>query len=207
MIKEITNFISSLDPDFKSLGIKPKDGLHILLSIQTENGNLSLPYSTMRYAFTRKKEHTPDEMKLLEKVSSFAHLSWCVNTNKCFDLPIKAIHSCSPYCVAIKRENLTGGGKFKYNIKSQVYERINSYFEKALDLIESENDKQRAILFKNSLNSEDKFNSWFLKIEEYQEIKDSDYIIFYLDEPLEKYSLTNEVYLADKLFNNTSVIN
>ena len=34
MIKELTNFIRSLDPGMKMLGMKPKEGLHILIRIK-----------------------------------------------------------------------------------------------------------------------------------------------------------------------------
>lgn len=199
MIKEVSNFIESLDPTFKSLGIKPKDGLHVMFSIQNNEGKLVI--SKNSYASTKKKEPSPDEIELLKKAASLTQVAWCVNTNKCFDLPTKSIHSCSPYCVAIKKENLTGGEKYNKNIKSQVYERINSYFDKALELVDDETDKQRIILFKNAINSEDSFNSWIKDLAEFNELKDAEYVIFYLDEPIEKFIKTNEKYLSDKLFN------
>lgn len=201
MIKEISIFIESLDPTFKSLGIKPKDGLHVMFSIQKNDGELVISKNSISHASTKKKESTPDELELLKKAASLTQVAWCVNTNKCFDLPTKAIHSCSPYCVAIKKENLTGGEKYNKNTKSQVYERINSYFEKALELVDDETDKQRIILFKNAINSEDSFNSWVKDLAEFKELKDAEYIIFYLDEPIEKFTKTNQKYLSDKLFN------
>lgn len=200
MIKTISNFISSLDQEFRSLGLKPKDGLHILLKTEVKDSELQVS-KEFDYAYTRKKEQSPDSIKLLNKAAVLSRLSWCVNTNKCFDLPIKAIHSCSPYCIAIKKENLSGGEKYKSNSKSQVYERINSYFNKAIALIEDEANKQLATVFKLSLSSEALFNQWLELIPEYKEVKDSEYVIFYLDVPVEKYAETNRVYLADKLFN------
>lgn len=201
MIKEISNFIESLDPTFKSLGIKPKEGLHVMFSIQNNDGELVISNNSISHASTKKKEPTPDEIELLKKAASLTQVAWCVNTNKCFDLPTKAIHSCSPYCVAIKKENLTGGEKYNKNTKNQVYERINSYFDKALELIEDETDKQKVILFKNTINSEDSFNSWIKNLAEFKELKDADYVIFYLDESIEKFTKTNDKYLSDKLFN------
>lgn len=201
MIKEISNFIESLDPTFKSLGIKPKEGLHVMFSIQNNDGELVISNNSISHASTKKKEPTPDEIELLKKAASLTQVAWCVNTNKCFDLPTKAIHSCSPYCVAIKKENLTGGEKYNKNTKNQVYERINSYFDKALELIEDETEKQKVILFKNTINSEDSFNSWIKNLAEFKELKDADYVIFYLDESIEKFTKTNDKYLSDKLFN------
>lgn len=202
MIKELSHFVSSLDPEMKALGMKPKEGLHLILLIQEQNGKQFIDdNSLVQYVYTRKKDKSPEDEQFLKKCTTLSQYAWCVNTNKCFDLPIKAIHSCSPYCIALKRENLTGGEKFKSNTKSQVYERISDYFKKAASLLNTEEERQRVRLFENALNSEEKFNAWLEQISEYQSVKDADYIIFYLDEPLENYQKTNERYLADKLFN------
>jgi len=202
MIKELSNFIEDLGPDIKSIGLKPKDGLHILLKIQEDNNRIFINQNSLKqWIFTRKKDAGPNDISFLKQCASLSQLAWCVNTNKCFDLPIKAIHSCSPYCVAIKRENLTGGEKYKYNSKSQVYDRIDSYFSKAYELLDSESEKERIKLFEQALNSESLLNNWLSLIPDYLLLKDAEYIIFYLDEPIEKYEQTNAKYLADKLFN------
>ncbi|SEL90111.1 type 1 periplasmic-binding domain-containing protein [Parapedobacter koreensis] len=202
MIKEISNFIDALDTDIKALGMKAKDGLHVLLSLSQGNEQLSFEKLTLKqYAYTKTKDQTPADIEFLSKVPVLSQLSWCVNTNKCFDLPIKAIHSCSPYCIAVKRENLTDGEKYRANTKSQVYERIDSYFAKALELLSDEKEKKIAEMFRNAINSEEKFNYWLNLIPAYGDVKDSEYVIFYLDVPIEKYEETSNRYLADKLFN------
>lgn len=202
MIKELSNFIESLDPEIKALGIKPKEGLHIMLRLQKEDGRIFIDNTSIVHsAFTRKKDQTPIEFKFLKLCASLSQLSWCVNTNKCYDLPIKAIHSCSPYCLAIKRENLNGGEKYRNNTKTQVFERIESYFAKASDLLEREEDRQQVKLFEQALNSEDKYIAWMKLCPEYGILKDTDYVIFYLDVTIEQYEATNARYLADKLFN------
>jgi CRISPR-associated protein Csh1 len=201
MIKELTNFIKSLDPGMKMLGMKPKEGLHILLRIQKEEDQVFIDeQSIVQTAFIRKKDQTPEEVQFLKRCANLIRLSWCVNTNKCFD-PIKAIHSCSPYCLAVKKENLTGGEKYKENTKSKVYERISSYFAKASELLETDEEKQMIRVFEQAFNSEEKFNAWLTMCPEYEQLKDSEYVIFYLDVPLSQYETTNARYLADKLFN------
>lgn len=205
MLRELINFTDSLDPDFKALGMKHKEGLHIFLEVQND-GERHWIDDNMEVVFTRKKELTPDENALIKRTSTLTQLSWCVNTNKCFDLPIKAIHSCSPYCLALKRENLVGGEKYANNAsgkKSQVYERINAYFGKASELLDSEEEKQYLEIFKNALNTEERFQFWVENSGYWSELKDSDYVIFYLKEPIEKYQATNKKYLADKLFNKS----
>ncbi|NBB30208.1 hypothetical protein [Cellulophaga sp. BC115SP] len=205
MLRELINFTDSLDPEFKALGMKNKEGLHIFLEVQNDGERFWID-DNMEVVFTRKKELTPDENALIKRTSTLTQLSWCVNTNKCFDLPIKAIHSCSPYCLALKRENLVGGEKYASNAsgkKSQVYERINAYFGKASELLDSEEEKQYLEIFKNALNTEERFQFWVENSGYWSELKDSDYVIFYLKEPIEKYQATNKKYLADKLFNTS----
>jgi CRISPR-associated protein Csh1 len=202
MIKEITNFIAALDADTKALGIKPKEGLHILLKVQRQDERIYIDDNSLVQAvFTRNKDLQPEELSSLQHFATLSQLSWCVNTNKCFDLPVKAIHSCSPYCLAVKRENFTGGEKYKANKKSQVYDRISSYFTKATELLPNESDQQLVSVFKNAIDSESKLNHWLTLIPEYNNVKDSEYVIFYLDVPTEKYQEANAKYLTDKLFN------
>lgn len=202
MIRELSNFVTALDPHFKSLGVKPRDGLHLLLKIQRHDGRLFMnEHSLVASAFTRKKEKTPEETAFLQQCAMLSRLAWSIDTNKCFDVPVKAIHSCSPYCVAIKRENLTGGEKYRANGKSQVYERMDVYFEKAAALLDDEAEKQVVKVFEEALGTEQRFNTWLGLVPEYAEVKDGEYVIFYLDVPVEHYEKTNDKYLADKLFN------
>jgi CRISPR-associated protein Csh1 len=105
MIKEITGFINHLPPDFKNLGMKPKEGLHILLRIQQENGRYFMNEQSVVKICSSKKPKPEDE-EFLQQCASLSRVAWSVNTNKCFDLPAKGIHSCSPYCVAFKKESL-----------------------------------------------------------------------------------------------------
>jgi CRISPR-associated protein Csh1 len=237
MLKEIVNFVDNLDAEFKVLGIKPKEGLHILLRIvEAEDGTSEMNDNSLAgWAYTKNKGNSEQDTKFLERCAGLAQVSWCINTNKCFDLPIKAIHSCSPFCLAIKRENLIGGEKYASNAKSQVYDRINAYFSKAIELIGKPQDGQLEIytkeaegmtsevdevigaveVFKSAVNSADKYHSWLDKIklakqnkdgkEELEpvlnQMKDGEYVIFYLDIPIEHYERANTNYLTDKLFN------
>lgn len=204
MINEIVQFTGALSSEFKQLGLKPKEGLHLLLTIKKQDQQVMIEEAPAQVAFTRSKDPSTEDSAFLARAAMLAQKSWCVNTNKCFDLPVKAIHSCSPYCLAVKRENLTGGEKFKKLAsegKKQVYDRIQAYFSKAADLLKSEEDRQVAKMFEYALNTQEKLDSWLSESGYFDELKDSDYVIFYLDVPLEKYQATNSRYLADKLFN------
>lgn len=151
MIKELIDFTKSIDDEFKTLGSLPKEGLHIMLQLKKDqNGAVSIDtenFLSEQYA-KKQKEEVSDFLNTCKLLHQNA---WCINTNKCFDLPTKAIHTCSPFTVAFKREHLQGGSKFAENQtkkKSQIYERFADYFNKALGLLD-ESEKEKYILFEN----------------------------------------------------------
>ncbi|MEI7586040.1 hypothetical protein, partial [Runella sp.] len=142
MIKELVNFTKNLDEEFKNLGISPREGLHIVLTTKEIDGCISIDTGNYQHAIYSKK--MAEESGLLEQCKFLSQNAWCIDTNKCFDLPTKAIHSCSPYLVAFKREHLKGGEKYKKNEKEnkrQVYERFAEYFTKANALFSDEDSK------------------------------------------------------------------
>lgn len=242
MLTELINFTKNLSDDFKELGLLPKEGLHILLQVY-DKGNIG----STQYSYYAKKM-THDDV-LLDKCKKLQENAWCINTNKCFD-PKKAIHSCSPFCVAFKREHIEGGKKFEdndKNEKSQINERFEDYFSeakkilpegeelsssfenfkefflsgkwhKSLEGIKKERDNNYQKLYQELQEYEqllkdkngDKLEKKRLKerkeevkakMLEFQLLLDADYIIFYLDLPLEKYKESHSKYLKDKLFN------
>lgn len=200
MLEEINNFMSVLPAGLKQVGLKPKEGLHVLLRFQEKDGTVCLDRNSIaRFCLTRKA--TEFDYPFLQRCAELTQVSWCVNTNKCFDLPAKGIHSCSPYCVALKRESLEGGGKYAKD-KIKIYDRINSYFANALALLNDDAEKERMKVFQYFINSKEKLDDLFGCFQqEFDEVKDKEYIILYLDEDIEKYRQVNECYLSDKLFN------
>lgn len=142
MIKELINFTKNLDEGFKNLGVKPREGLHIVLKMKNENGLLSINKENFEYAIYSKK--MLEENSLLTRCKNLSQNAWCIDTNKCFDLPTKAIHSCSPYLVAFKIEHLKGGEKYIENAsknKTQIYDRFGTYFTKANSLFILEEER------------------------------------------------------------------
>lgn len=199
MLKELVTFTDSLkEQGMANIGVVPKEGLHVVLTLKQEEDRIYWsPDSFVPYVYS-KKDKTVSEP--LQKCAAWAQAAWMVNTNKCFDLPAKGIHSCSPFCLAFKRESLKGGAKYN-DAKVKSPERVNAYFAKAFELLDDEAEKQRAELFKQALNSEEKLEAILSQIPEYESIKDANYIVFYLNEPLDVYQKANTKYLADKLFN------
>lgn len=169
MIKELVNFTQALPEDFKNQGSQPKEGLHILLHQKNENQICSIDLVDFEYELFSKKEKG-DTSAFLSKCKVLQQNAWCIDTNKCFDLPTKAIHSCSPFMVAFKREHLIGGEKYKANAggtKKQIYERFLGYFEKSNLLIDTDSEIGKSNVFKNFF-IQNQFSLILDKIEEIQ---------------------------------------
>lgn len=247
MIKELINFTENLDEEFKNLGSVPKEGLHVLMKlVVSESGEMNIDTTNFEYEqyFKKQKGEVSD---FLNQCKLLQQNAWCIDTNKCFDLPTKAIHTCSPFAVAFKREHLEGGAKYKNNVgkKKQIYERFGEYFNRAFDLFENKEESEKYMLLKHFFthntfssilkrieidfsiqrstfeqellqakeqlkNSTDKIQKEEIKnqvalIEQelfkIKPLEDSDYILFYLDLPLDLYSEIHKRYLDDKLFN------
>ncbi|WP_065220067.1 MULTISPECIES: hypothetical protein [Butyricimonas] len=200
MIQEISNFMDTLPPSLKEKGIKPKEGIHALLRLlKSDDGDIYMDSSSVEKVCYTKRA-TEFDHPFLQRCAYYAQYAWCVNTNKCFDLPAKGIHSCSPYCIGFKKESLEGGGKYASD-KEKIYDRINSYFENAY-LFVDEQEKERLKVFQNFINSKEKLNALIsLFAEEFALLGEKEYIVLYLDEDIEKYRSMNEKYLTDKLFN------
>jgi CRISPR-associated protein Csh1 len=247
MIKELIKFTENLDDEFLTLGSSLKEGLHIKVRLfVSEFGEATIDTSGFEYEQYSKKQKG-EVSDFLSQCKLLQQNAWCIDTNKCFDLPTKAIHTCSPFAVAFKREHLEGGVKFKENVgkKKQIYERFGEYFNKAFDLFENKEDAEKYVLYKHFF-AHNTFSSVLQRIEEDHKIKriqfeeelfqikeqlksnpgiiqkeilkiqvttieqellkvkpkdDSDYVLFYLDVPLELYQQVHKKYLDDKLFN------
>ena len=247
MIKEIVKFMELLPENFKMKGTQPKDGLHIEVRMELSPDYVS-NIDTENFIYEMYSSKKGMSSPFLDKCKERHQNAWCIDTNKCFDLPTKAIHSCSPFLVAFKREHLKGGDKFIDNQKkqkTQIYDRFNNYFEKAGALFDEEDNKDIYDVFKYFF-VRDEFSIILSKIEQEQsskrleledqieskkildkssndkqvknkireEIKqleiqlnnarslsNGDYILFYLDVPLQMYSKTHDNYLKARLFN------
>jgi len=203
MLKEVIQFTEYVltDKDFKTYSLLPKIGLHIVLKV-AENGIEIIKDQIPEYDIYSKKIKTLSPIH--KKCAAWSQAAWMVSTNKCFDLPSRAIHTCSPFCLAVKRDNLEGGTKYKANTsagKSQVYERITAYFTKAQDLLSEEKEMALSNSFKAALNDKKQIHNWLNTYPDYEKLDDAEYIIFYLDLPLEIYQAANDHYLREKLFN------
>lgn len=203
MIKELIQFTEQARKDLGQIGVQPKEGLYIQLRLENEDGHWSLDVSKKQTAFFSGKKQDWMNDAVLRKANTILQSSWMVNTNKCFDLPTKAVHSCSPYVVAFKKDSLeTQPGKVS------LANRLDGYFLKAKELLaDDDGEKNRLDVFKNTLNADDKLLSLLHTVEGFSEVKEKEYIVIFLDEDLEKYHKCHERYLRDKLFNTNDYPN
>lgn len=196
MIKELAQLVNSLPTEFKSLGAKPKEGLHILLQVQ-KDGQIAIA----KTAFTRKKNIAEAEAGFLKHCQTLAQLSWMIDTNKCIDTITRAIHSCNPYCLAIKRDNLAGGKNYenrKKQAKALVYGSLDYYFQKTEKLLQTEEEVTTAQPFITAVNNEEKIHQWLQSIPEYEQVKDNEYVVFYFDVDVQAYADAYQGYFTDE---------
>ncbi|MCB9355066.1 MAG: hypothetical protein H6575_10915 [Lewinellaceae bacterium] len=206
MIKELVQFTADIleDPVFRNLGVAPKEGLHIVLHIEKdEEQTRILEKPAFAGLYTKKADMSEWLLRCTDWWKASTMLG-VVDTFKVFDVPAKAIHTVSPFCIGVKRTNLEGGSQYAENQlkgKTQVYDRINAYFAKAVALLDAAEDKIIADAFRIALNDRTKVQGWLDGTGVFQDLKDGNYVVFYLDLPLERYELANQKYLKEKLFN------
>lgn len=209
MITELAKFTEQLAPALAGIGLKPKEGLNILLKPQLEeDGSYSIAEDFEWSVYSKKtKEIDPTLLKCANLTKS----AWMIDTFKCLDAPYKAIHSCSPFCLAFKRTALDGGETFK-NVatdiekgknKKQLPDRISDYFDRTKEYLHKEELELNmlAVVFAEKLSSRENLYNFFAKTGIYGSLKDADYISIYLDLPIEEYQKPHNRYLQKKLFN------
>jgi CRISPR-associated protein Csh1 len=190
MIQELSNLIESLG-EMKDFGLRPRLGLHLLLEKSPEGG-----FALKHHEVYSKKDKTVSEF--LQECARRDQSSWCINTDKCLDLPAKGIQSASPFCLGFKKDSLPGGEKYDKD-RTKILDRIGPYFDKAIYLIEGEEDKQTALAFKHFCQNN--LMQLLQQVPAFAELKEAEYVVLYLDLPLEKYRQPHRKYLKERLFN------
>ena len=198
MIHELAQFAQQIPDESLSHLLSPHIGLHIRIHIGEEaNGRIFLEGQSFQIEYFNGKTEKSD---FLLWCADRANIAWCINTNKCFDLPAKGLHSCSPYCLAMKRESLPGGAKYEKD-KVKITDRFDRYFENAFELVEENSERERLQLWRYFFKDTERFISFLGQLEGYKKVKEKEYVLFYLDEAREKYLEANGKYLASRLFN------
>jgi len=195
MLKELVQFTTTVihDPAFSGLNLTLKEGLHLVLQVKRSPEEVSIANEPVFAGVFTKKTAVEGEFK---RCASWAQAAWMIATNKCFDLPSKAFHSASPFCFALKRSSLAD-----LTDPAEWHRRISTYFTKAGALLEDDEEKKVAEAFRLALNDRNRFDHWLAGVEDYQKVKEGEYIVLYLDLPLETYVAANRKYLKENLFN------
>lgn len=208
MIKELVQFTKKAleDPVFQSYGVMPKDGLHIVLSVERKDGQTTISDTPVFAGIfnSKKKTEVKDWWVRCTEWWKASTMLGTVDTQKVFDIPSRAIHTVSPFCIGLKRKNLPGGEQYLDNEardKSQVFDRVDNYFSKAVALLDTDEDKFIAEAFRISFRNINQVAQWLESTGCYKEVKDGDYVVFYIDLPKERYEVANRKYLKEKLFN------
>lgn len=201
-----------------TLGLRLKPGLHIELKLRQGSDRTGTLFDDQSWNLDLKDyriEHYDGKSGLspfLQQCAQRIANGWCINTNKCYDLPKKGAHSCSPYMVGFKRESLPDvppedppkgykakGAKYTKD-KPKLFARLQGYFANAYETLD-ENEHGRLHPFERFLRDESSVMNFLKTTEEFTQLSDKEYIIFYLDEPLEHYRAAHRRYLASRLFN------
>ncbi|MFN4254170.1 MAG: hypothetical protein ACK4Q5_04120 [Saprospiraceae bacterium] len=193
MLKELVQFTQAA-AELKEIGAEPKYGLYICLRLVKTEGHWSIdPQKAETIVYTGKEVGSPD---FLKKCQSAVKNAWMIDPWKCLDAPEKAIHSCSPYMVAFKKESL------QKEKKVSLARRLDRYFPKAYEYLQDPTEKGRLDVFKNLLNSDDRLQKVLnLAKSDFEGLKEKHYVFIFLDEPIEKYQASHTKYLTEKLFN------
>lgn len=198
MIKQLTEFARRVqDEDMLALR-QPLKGLHIKMRLMADTeGRVTLDEHNAEVVYWNGKKEPDDFIIWTMNVIADA---WMVGTNKCLDLPEKGIHSASPYCVSMKRDSLEGGDKFSKD-KVKITARYQRYFSNSLIFLDEETLPELGV-WTRFFTEEGHVMTFLERFKElYERVDMSEYVTFYLDRPMEAYSLAHQRYLADKLFN------
>jgi len=196
MIREIIHFTENLNKDLTGFLVE-------YLQPQQEGVYILINNDGVEKVESYKKGDTVSPF--LKECALRLKYSWTIEYDKkpfyqkCFDLPNKRIHSISPYVVAFKRTYIIKGKEYgNGKIIDPTY--IHNYLRRSsketntdITSIELANILEKyfdEIIEKYILNTENK-------------VKDSSYIIFLYDIPIENYVKVFDEYLKLKLFNSS----
>lgn len=214
MLREIINFTRSLSPESFKRGLQPTSGLHLAITLnensepQAFQAEVFINPDKPSYGIKWTKEtdekkfewHESKDPKtpfLQDCLSKQTHTKM-VSINKALDSK-KKIHSCSPFCVAFKLKTI-----------GEAQDRLNDYFNTAVEYCESDGHRRWAEIFKNYCHQ---YLVDLLQrvIREFQaeqssdrksKISENDYLYVYLANlAAQDYECVHQNYLCRKAFN------
>lgn len=209
MIKELVQFVNEIPEYVVDMALKPKKGFHTLICF--DDAGLG---KVMNVEYFQGEKHGQIS-SFLKQCASKQEAAWMIDTNKCFDLPTKGIHTANPFCLGFKagmnkadKNNkikakelgkITPTTQYKRSIAESIVNRLDLYFEKSLNpkFGLNETNRQKIIQFKNYLKRH------LTQLFEETNLDWDEYFLVYLDETLEEYRSFQEFYLTDGIFNTS----
>lgn len=190
MIKEISNFIESIDPDYFTSDINPAPGLHIKLDIDENKQVVKESYQS--FAFNKKgqcfEKDDGDKERIVECNEDFAkyeYVSAPVTINKALDFSRK-LHSASPYILWFKKE-----------VIELAKSRLQEYYKTANKFI---NDDAKKLFDNISHFSQTELFNLIKNDTKFKLIKGSDYIKIYFNVPFEIIINAYNNYLSERIY-------
>ncbi|SOD93117.1 hypothetical protein [Spirosoma fluviale] len=206
MLKELASFTQALDPEFKRIGIQPKEGLNVVIKVDFDDSASSVRLSGVEYEIYNRRKQIDKLSDLLIRCAEIQEVSWTLDFDKkpfyqkCFDLPQKGILTVSPFCFATKKKSLIGGSKYIEKDKVKINERVPRYIKKAKTLIDDEFHKY-ADWLQDYLSTWDAFERFLDTVDGFDNLSEEAHIILHLDLPITLYKKAYSAYLKDYLFN------
>jgi CRISPR-associated protein Csh1 len=209
MIKELVQFVNEIPEYVVDMALEPKKGFHTLICF--DDAGLG---KVMNVEYFQGEKHGQIS-NFLKQCASKQEAAWMIDTNKCFDLPTKGIHTASPFSIGFKAvmskadknnkvkskelSKLTPTKQYKISIAESVVNRLDAYFEKSLDpkFGLNEINRQKITQFKYYLKR------YLTQLFEDTDLDWDEYFLVYLEEPLEEYKLFQKFYLTEGIFNTS----
>ncbi len=191
MIKEISNFIDSLNEEFIVEGTKPANGLHIIFEVDMKNNKI-IPGAQRIYRINKKGEcielNNDNEVQndcYTNEVTKMESYSSYLTMNKALDTSRK-IHSVSPYILWFKKKNTT-----------LAKERFSEYFKLAEKYVST---NYKVIFNEIKTFAENNLMQILKQNPHFDKIKDDEYIKIYFKVDNQEIKNSYLGYLGDKIY-------
>ena len=208
MIREISSFIEFLEkdnPNYFTENVPPGVGLHLILDIDAE-GNVD--ETSLRSLYCDKNndcyETIPGELGDLEYYCDI------INTNKCFDLPAKKIHSSVPFAIKFKPSivsNPFSESGFK-ELQSIIISRLPFFFQKTRALNQSIENIEKITENLENFCKAKLFQIIYAEADKREYLKKNDeinftdgYIKVYFNPGIELYKAAYDKYIEENVYN------
>ncbi|ALO17052.1 hypothetical protein L21SP5_03441 [Salinivirga cyanobacteriivorans] len=209
MITELTNFVDTIPQEIFAKYLKPKEGLYILLEID-KNGNLinanedgSIKEEDVgKYSEKDEKENGLKEHMKKCKTLFLNSKVFGKGTNKSFNSSSGLFSTtATPFGIGFTKKNYTNPDRDRS--KDYINNQIEAYFKSAESFL-GDNKKYAEWMNKFKLFLISNLFDYINKHDILSDVKQTENVCFFLKDPTsEDYKTVNQLYISDKIFNET----